>query len=232
VQTTCARANALRESANDSAPQRPTRQRSSQAKSHNAKSHKSPKNVVSLPINQPAPGPQFGALRLTMSSCLTACKRRKKAFEDKRSLTQRSRKLTTCKAHEMPKVSCGLASDDDPAPTASLALARVGLAKRRSEMAKSNAGKANLPPTGTETGRKTTGDPTNADAALDQFSPHNSKSEDNVEPAALSDEVGCVDTAPVQLPHHNRWVPPTQLTLIGSSVVEPGASNEPLMLLL
>jgi len=90
-----------------------------------------------------------------------------------------------------------IASDDAPAPTTLLAFTRVDLAKRRSEMTKSNTSKANLPLISTETGQKTTGDFTTVDATLDQFSRLNSDLEDNFEPSMLNNEGGDVETAPV-----------------------------------
>jgi len=89
-----------------------------------------------------------------MSSYLLVCTRCKKKFENQRALTQHQHKLTICKANKMPNVSYDLASEDAPAPTALLAFARVDLAKRRSEMAKSNARKANLPLISAKTGQK------------------------------------------------------------------------------
>jgi len=89
-----------------------------------------------------------------------------------------------------------LASDDDPAPTSLLAFTRVDLDKRRSAMAKSNAGKANLPLIDAQKGRKTMSDLTNTESTLDQFAPHNSDSEDDFEPSMLNDEVDNALTAP------------------------------------
>ena len=97
----------------------------------------------------------------------------------------------------MPKVSYNLASDDGPAATTSLAFTRVDLAKRRSEMAKSSARKANLPLISTKTGQKTLDDSTTDDATLDQYSCLDSDSEDDFEPSMLNNEGDDVATTPV-----------------------------------
>jgi len=104
----------------------------------------------------------------------------------------------------MPNVSYDLASEDAPAPTALLAFARVDLAKRRSEMAKSNARKTNLPLISTKTGQKTTVDFSTVDATLDQFSRRNSDSEDDFEPSMSNNEGDDVETAPVAVSQPGR----------------------------
>jgi len=132
------------------------------------------------------------------------CTRCKKKFENQRALTQHQHKLTICKANKMPNVSYDLASEDAPAPTALLAFARVDLAKRRSEMAKSNARKTNLPLISTKTGQKTTVDFSTVDATLDQFSRRNSDSEDDFEPSMSNNEGDDVETAPVAVSQPGR----------------------------
>jgi len=97
----------------------------------------------------------------------------------------------------MPKVSYNLASDDAPAATTLLAFARVDLAKRHLEMAKSRTRKANLPLGSAENGQTKLVDITTDDATLDQFSRLDSDSEDDFEPSMLSNEGDEVTTAPV-----------------------------------
>jgi len=132
-----------------------------------------------------------------MSSFLLACTGCKKKFKNQRALTQHQRKSTMCQARKMPKVSCDLASDDAPAATALLAFARVDLAKRLSEMAKSSTRKANLPLCSAKNGQKTLVSSATDDATLDQFSLVNSDSEDDFEPSMLINEGDDVATTPV-----------------------------------
>jgi len=119
-------------------------------------------------------------------------------------LTQHQRKSTTCQAKKMPKVSYNLASDDAPAATALLAFARVDLAKRRSEMAKSSTQKANLHLSSAKNGQSKLVDFATDETTLDQFSGLNGNSEDDFEPSMLSNEGDDVANAPVAVSQPGR----------------------------
>jgi len=97
----------------------------------------------------------------------------------------------------MPKVSCNLASDDAPVATLLLAFARVDLAERRAEMAKSSTRKANLHLSSAKKSQSKWVDFATDETTLDQFSVLDGDSEDDFEPSMLSNEGDDVATAPV-----------------------------------